>query len=184
RSSVNMTKGASRPKPPHTHEIHCGVHPVNGEPKPSFWTQFLQAPLALSCYLVFAISACLLGFSVFVAPRFYATLVPYTGWGGLSGYLFTLQFAVSAIRSGKRQPVYAMASLLALFVFFGAIEVFRHAVHPRPNNTNPYLAYHSSRIVFVMALPIAWILLLLSPLTLSTLQSGITWQRDDEFLSG
>jgi hypothetical protein len=160
------------------------AHPVTVAAPARFWTQFRQAPWALRYYLVFAIAACLLGFSVFVAPRFHATLVPYTGWSGLTCYLFTVQFAVSAIRSGKRQPVYVIALMLALYVFFGAIEVFRHAAYPPTDNTNPYLAYHSSRIVFVMALPIAWILLLLSPLTLRKLQPGVPWQREEDSVGG
>ena len=106
-----------------------------------------------------------LAFSVFYAPPLYEAIVPYTGWSGLTNYLFTLFFAASAIMTRDRKPIYGVAMLLGLFAIFGVIGIYWHTWGPdagRPDFGNPYLVYHPWRPVFTVALPVAWLLLLIS----------------------
>ena len=130
-----------------------------------FWFRFTQAPLILRAYLVFAVFASVLSFSVFYAPPLYEASGPYTGWSGLTNYLFTLFFATSAIQTRDRKPIYGVAMLLGLFAIFGVIGIYWHTWGPdagRSDFGNPYLVYHPWRPVFTVALPVAWLLLLIS----------------------
>jgi hypothetical protein len=100
------------------------------------------------------------------APPLNAAIVPYTGWSGLTFYMFTLFFAIAAILTPQRKQIYGVVALLGLAVLFGALDTFRHTWGPEagtPDFGNPYLTYHPYRPVFTVVLPAAWLLLLSSP---------------------
>jgi hypothetical protein len=133
----------------------------------SSWFRFTQAPLILRAYVVFALVASVLFFSVFYAPPLNAAIIPYTGWSGLAFYMFTLFFAISAIITPQRKLIYRVVALLGLAVLFGAFDTFWHTLGPEaggPDFGNPYLIYHPYRPIFTIVLPAFWLLLLIFPI--------------------
>ena len=131
-----------------------------------YWLRFTQAPLLLRGYVVFALVASTLSFSVFFAPPLSAAIVPYTGWSGLTFYMFTLFFGISAILTPQRKQIYGVVALLGLAVLFGALDAFRHTLGPEagtPDFGNLYLIYHPYRPVITILLPASWLLLLITP---------------------
>ena len=80
--------------------------------------------------------------------------------------MFTLYFAIAAMVTPQRKPVYAVAALLGLAVFFGGLEVYQHywgSQAGRSDFGNPYLIYHPARPAITVGLPAFWLALLTSP---------------------
>jgi hypothetical protein len=126
-----------------------------------------NVPVILRAYMGFALIASALSLSVFFAPSINRAIVPYTGWSGLSIYMFTIYFAFSAMRTGKRKQVYNVARLLALAMLFGFLDTYRHTAGPgaaQPDFGNPYLTYNNLRPLFTITLPAIWLFLLISPM--------------------
>jgi hypothetical protein len=132
-----------------------------------FWSRFQAAPLVLRAYLVFSAIAGILALSVFFARPFGESLLKYTGWMGLYFYLMTLIPAWALILNRGKKDLQWLVSNLALMIVFGLIDSYHNAYgpyHAGPDDTNPYLAYHPYRPLVTIALPAAWMLLVLSPL--------------------
>lgn len=144
------------------------------------WLRFTQAPLLLRGYLLFALVASLLAISGIFAPSLSGAIIPYTGWSGLTFYLFTLFFAISAILTPQRKQIYGVAALLGLAVLFGAVDSIRHTSGPEagtPDFGNPYLTYHPYRPIFTVVIPAVWLLLLISPTMRKWVKSPLTDQN-------
>jgi hypothetical protein len=132
----------------------------------SYWLRFTQAPLILRSYVVFALAASALHLSGLFAPWLSSVTIPYTGWLGLTSYMFTLFFAISAILTPQRNQIYGVVALLGLGVLIGAFDTFWYTLGPgagAPDFGNPYLTYHPYRPVITVLLPASWLLLLISP---------------------
>ena len=131
-----------------------------------YWLRFSRAPLLLRGYLLFAVVASILNFSVLFAPSLYEAILPYLGWSGLMPYLFAVFMAFSAIFTQQRKSIYGVVASLGFAMVFGAIDTSRHTLGPlaeAPNFDNPYLIYNPLRPVFTILLPALWLLLLITP---------------------
>lgn len=137
----------------------------NNKMPDSVWTRFSQAPRILRAYVIFTISAAIINFAPFYSQALNETLIPYLGWSGLTFYVFSIFFAVSAtiVRPQQMKLIYILIVFLALAVLFGAIDTISHIATPSDNFNNPYLAYHQFRPLFTVLLPMIWLLLLISP---------------------
>jgi hypothetical protein len=139
---------------------------MNTTVKPSPQLQFRQCHWILRAYVVFALLASVWSLSSFFAGELHATVVPFTGWSGLSYYMSTLYFAIVAVITPNRKPVYLVAALLGVVIVFGGLEAYQHlwgSKVGRIDNGNPYLIYHPARPAITVALPAFWLALLISP---------------------
>jgi hypothetical protein len=139
---------------------------MNTTVKPSPQLQFRQCHWILRAYVVFALLASVLFLSGFFARELQETIVPFTGWVGLSYYMYTLYFAKVAMFTPNRKPVYGVALLLGFAIVFGGLEAYQHlwgSKAGRIDNGNPYLIYHPARPAITVALPAFWLALLISP---------------------
>ncbi len=134
------------------------------DPNASLWERFKHAPLILRAFTIYAVGMSVLG----LAPLFWralsALITPYTGWG-LMNYWFIIFFAISTCINNQRKQVFSLVGILIIIILHGVYEgwlndfgqgIPRHA-------DNPYLMYSPYRPLVTIAMPILWILLLLSP---------------------
>ncbi len=127
------------------------------------WRQFRDAPLVLQVFSCFIVLGPLVSLGSLFVPRLNATMVPYTGWLGGFLYANALYFTFSLIFQGQRKLVYAVLIFMGLFAFFGVSDVARHLSGEYRDFKNPYLEFAPLRPMFTVALPVAWLMLLLSP---------------------
>jgi hypothetical protein len=129
-------------------------------------SRFMQAPLILRAYIVFAVVASVVAISVCFVPPLKEAVLPYTGWSGLSVYLFTLYFAVSAALTQQRGKIFSVLLLLGMALVFGFMDFSRRApgaaISPA-DAANPIAAHSSIRMIFSITLPALWIILLRFP---------------------
>lgn len=139
---------------------------MNTTVNPSPQLQFRQCHWILRAYVVFVLLASVLSLSGFFARELHEIIVPFTGWSGLSYYMYTLYFAIVAMLTPSRKPVYLVAALLSLVIVFGGLEAYQHlwgSKAGRIDHGNPYLIYHPARPAITVALPAFWLALLISP---------------------
>ncbi|REK19411.1 MAG: hypothetical protein DWQ37_01025 [Planctomycetota bacterium] len=125
----------------------------------------LQAYAAFVSFVLLAWIACLvsLGF-----PAIGNRLAPYGVVTSLNLYLFTV-YSVFALpgRTQSRRMALSLAPLVSATMFSGLFDLYRmlaggHAVYTA-HTTNPYLQYAPMRAVICIAVPLFWVLMLLSP---------------------
>ncbi len=142
--------------------------PISRDTIGAFSARFRRIPVILQSYSVFAVVMTLANFSVFVrfAPQLYRSISPYLGGLGMI-YMFTFFFVFAAISTPQRKLLYAVVMLIGLGVLFGVMDLGRHLAMSTETfvaiKDNPYLAYAPLRPVVTIVVPLAWVLLLLSP---------------------
>ena len=139
---------------------------MNTTVNPSPQLQFRQCHWILRAYVVFVLLASVLSLSGFFARELHEIIVPFTGWSGLSYYMYTLYFAVVAMFTPRRKLIYAVAALLGLAIAFGGLDAYQHlwgSKAGRIDSGNPYLIYHPARPAITVALPTFLLALLISP---------------------
>jgi hypothetical protein len=132
----------------------------------SWWTRCRRAPLVLQAYLVFTIAYALLSIAAAFVRPLGNVITPFTGWTGGINYLFTLYFAAATAGTSQRKLVYIVIGFLGFFALGGVFELAGHVVAPDPVRMKPgnsALYFHELRPVVTIVLPLAWIMLLLSP---------------------
>jgi hypothetical protein len=138
---------------------------MNSNEKARVWTRFNRAPLILRAFLIVSVVETFFSLiAIFVRP---VTQVVMPLLGGLSVYFFTIQFAVMAIFGQQRKIVYGIPFVLAVQLAFQATQLIAHVANPqtvRLDPSNPYLYYHPYRPLFTFVFPLAWCLLLVSPM--------------------
>lgn len=119
-------------------------------------------------YAVFAVVVSVLGFLlIFLAPKsLNAAIVPFTGWGAGSGYMFTLFFVFALIfvkRVPRRTAItwrFAIIAILLISIFSGYLQMKRAGGN---DFGNPYLKISPWQPVWTMVIPAFWVMTLLSP---------------------
>jgi hypothetical protein len=117
---------------------------------------FSQAPIVLQAYIIFALVASALAVAVGFSPRISAAVLRYTGWPGLSVYLFTIYFAMTALLGRRRQKLFSIVLLLGMAMVFGFLDNSRPIGGPGA----PPVAASPFRPLFTITLPAIWILIL------------------------
>lgn len=125
------------------------------------WPQWQNPPLVLLAYLVFAIFASVLGFSVSFAPQFYELIAPVIGSTTFSFYFFTVHLVIFSIITPGNGGRYVERMLL-VGAIFGVVNFFLH-VWRKEDFGNPYLMYSPWRPFIEIALPLFWVGVLRSP---------------------
>ncbi|MEX2112542.1 MAG: hypothetical protein WD845_05115 [Pirellulales bacterium] len=142
---------------------------MNTDAAPGKFARFRVAPVFLQAYTVFVIVVSILSMTVFFAPPLNRAIVPYTGWNPGMIYMFTIFFSVTAAiggQRGQRRVIYGIVLLLGLGIGIGLFDMALAWKNPsmlQASQTNPYLVYAAQRPIFTVVAPLAWLLLLLSP---------------------
>ncbi len=144
----------------------CRSAPIGRVTIGAFGSRFRRVPVILQAYAVFAVVMTLVNFSVIFAPQFYRSISPYLGGLGMI-YMFTFFFVFAAIATPQHKLLYAVVMLVGLGVLFGVVDLGRHLAMSAETliaiKGNPYLAYAPLRPVVTIVVPLAWALLLVSP---------------------
>ena len=140
-----------------------------------FRMHWQNPPWILPAFLLFSVIATVIASSVFYAPHFDELIVPFTGWSGLSIYMFTLMGVIMAMFTPYRKAIYDIAGMLALIAVFGLFDTYDHTWGSRAcreDYGNPYLMYHPLRPLINIVLPLFWMTLLISPAMKRWVKSG------------
>ena len=132
----------------------------------SWPARFARAPFILQAYIVFILAATVLALIAIGLTPLNRVLIPVTGGVGLILCAFTLYPAIATACTKQRKMIFGILPLLALFAIFGVIDLGSHLAAPdnaRQGFNNPFLTYSAYRPIFIITLPAAWLLLLVSP---------------------
>ncbi len=138
--------------------------PDSGAVARTWFARFRQTPFILQSYVVFVIVASALASTVFFAWPLHRAIAPYLG-GNLMLYLFAIYPAIAS--ASQRKLVYAVVPILLVAIGAGIIDLalaWKNPTMLQANPTNPYLEYATVRPVVTIVMPLAWMLLLCSPM--------------------
>jgi hypothetical protein len=130
---------------------------------------FAAAPFPLRVFIVFCVFVTVFGYLVqpFLSDDIKGYILPITGWSMAIPYSFNLIVIGAFLLNPKAHNrklsfQYGNVLLLALFIAFG---LFDWATWSGGYEGNPYLFKSPWRLVWTIAVPIIWIVVLLSPST-------------------
>lgn len=136
-----------------------------------YWASFRRMPLVLQAYAGFAVIACVVWLTstgLLFLPGAARYLAPLNLGMALSAYIFTLYFAFSMpLQPHPRAMTLALVPMVSIALFSGIFDVARLrsdtlvAAIARANS--PFMDFSPWRPVISIAMPLYWILLLLSP---------------------
>lgn len=146
-------------------DVNDTLHPFN---EATLAGRFWAAPLELKMYALFATVVSILHCGlVFFGPKsLNEAIVPFTGWGASTGYLFTLYFAFALIflKTLPRQTGIAcrfgIIAILLLDIFISWKVWQRSGGY---DFGNPYLRTSPLQPIWTMLIPAFWVMTLLSP---------------------
>ena len=127
-------------------------------------TKFRQAPIEIQIFAIFSAFVTLFGYTfAFFFKEVYEKIIPFTGWGPSATYSFVLIFVYSYIfgYSGKRISLNRFKISIFLFMAIQMLAGFSSISESsgRKFETNPYLAVSEYRYVWVIIVPLFWIVL-------------------------
>ena len=128
----------------------------------------LRRDPVLAAYLVFALVVtaydvmilALAPFHVPAARHLQERVVPYTGWVPSMCYAFSLYFAFSALSTGSARDRGSVLLMPSAQVLFGLISWF--GMGGARVSEIPYLQVSAWRPLWTIALPLAWLALLMA----------------------
>jgi hypothetical protein len=123
----------------------------------------LRARAILIVYLAFSVAVLAFGYWSHSRKDLRESLVPITGWIGLSPYMWTLFFSIFALIFTNRTTYMSVVRMLGLVTALDALVTAFDAIMAwlgSPDFGNPYLMYHPVRPLITVVLPSAWILAL------------------------
>ncbi len=125
--------------------------------------KFRQAPIEIQIFAIFSAFVTLFGYTIVFFKEINEKIIPYTGWGISTTYSFALIFVYSYIfgYSGKRISLNRLKISVFLFMAIHMLAGFSGITESsgRKFETNPYLAVSEYRYVWVLIVPLFWILL-------------------------
>jgi hypothetical protein len=132
----------------------------------TFRKNFYSAPFEFKVFMVFSFIVSVLGLLISFGPRgLEETIMPYTGWQPFMPYIVPLVFSYYLL-SGNNQKIAKWKRSWKFNVYF---LLFYMAIQSIPilnyhgDYNNPYLTISPWRIIWVIALPLFWIVILLTP---------------------
>ncbi len=130
----------------------------------SFITNFSVAPVELKAfiYFCFIVSVSVIGIRVSAIAE---TLIPITGWNMGFVCIFNMILTIGPMRNphgkmGILTTQYGNILILTISTLFGLIDLL---TYNGGYNSNPYLSHSPWRPIWTIAIPIVWIIVLLSP---------------------
>jgi hypothetical protein len=133
----------------------------------SFSLNFSTAPIELQCFFVFCTLATVFGFLIlpFLSEDMKGNIIPVTGWNMAIPYAFNFVVLTSFfVRHGKTSArmnfQYGNILLVSIALVFGLYDLITWG---GGYEGNTYLFRSPLRPLWTIALPIIWIVVLLSP---------------------
>ena len=106
------------------------------------------------------------------APPFYERIVPFVGWVPTIPFTFALYWALVLRFRPRFMALLAALGMLSLGVFLGGVTFLSH--YHRENYGNPWLTVSGWQLLFTVALPLVWAVLLLSPRVIRFSRAGVS----------
>jgi hypothetical protein len=121
-----------------------------------------RVPLELWIFAAFSVLVVAADFTLllFGPHRLHVAVVSLTGWEASAAYLGGLPCVWLLIRKRDLRGRTGITWILLIYIAFSVLEGF---LFPPRASTNPFLAVHPYRLLWTVALPALWLLVLRSP---------------------
>lgn len=133
----------------------------------SFITNFSIAPVELKAFIVFCFIVSVSSLIIqFILPRaIEETLVPITGWNMGFVYIFNMIISIGPMKNphgkiGMLTSQYGNILILVISTLFGLRDLL---TYDGGYTSDPYLSHSPLRPIWTIAIPIGWIIVLLTP---------------------